>query len=320
MNNEYWGNKNVLVTGAGGFKGSHLVEALTRTQANVVALLRDFDPKSYFEYKNLGKKCTVVIGDLKDDKKIRDILTKYQIDVIFHLGAQPIVTIALQNPIETLETNIMGTVILLESARVYGKIESMVMVSSDKAYGPSKNVPYKEDERLHGKAPYDVSKSCADLISQMYAGVYNLPVTIARCANVFGPGDLNMNRIIPGAIESAINGNVLEIRSDGKMIREYIYVKDCIEGYILLAENISKTRGQAFNLASDNIMDVLGVVKNVSKAIEIPIKIKILHQAKAEIPEQHLDASKIKSLLGWRAKVSFNDAVRKSYEWYQEIL
>ena len=320
MNREFWENKNVLVTGAGGFKGSHLVEVLSKTNANIVALLRDFDPQSYFEYRNLGKKCSVAIGDLKDTRKIMDILTKYEIDVIFHLGAQPLVTIALQNPIETLESNIMGTVNLLEAARVYRKIECMVMVSSDKAYGPSKNVPYKENERLHGKAPYDVSKSCADLISQMYAGVYNIPVTIGRCANVFGPGDLNMNRIIPGVIESAIKDRDLEIRSDGKMIREYIYVKDCIEGYILLAENIHKTKGQAFNLASDNIMNVLEVVKRVSQAINVPVKTKILNKAKAEIPEQHLDASKIKSLLGWSTKVSFEDAIQESYDWYLEVL
>jgi len=154
----------------------------------------------------------------------------------------------------------------------------------------------------------------------MYAGVYNIPVTIGRCANVFGPGDLNMNRIIPGVIESAIKDRDLEIRSDGKMIREYIYVKDCIEGYILLAENIHKTKGQAFNLASDNIMNVLEVVKRVSQAINVPVKTKILNKAKAEIPEQHLDASKIKSLLGWSAKVSFEDAIKESYDWYLEVL
>ena len=320
MNREFWENKNVLVTGAGGFKGSHLVEMLSKTNANIVALLRDFDPQSYFEYKNLGKKCSVAIGDLKDTRKIMDILTKYEIDVIFHLGAQPLVTIALQNPIETLESNIMGTVNLLEAARVYRKIECMVMVSSDKAYGPSKNVPYKENERLHGKAPYDVSKSCADLISQMYAGVYNLPVTIGRCANVFGPGDLNMNRIIPGVIESAIKGRDLEIRSDGKMIREYIYVKDSVDAYISLIENINKTKGHAFNIASHNVMSVMEIVKKVSSILNKPIKTRILNKAKTEIPKQYLDGSKVKKMIGWESKTSFEQAILETFSWYEGIL
>lgn len=320
MNREFWKNKNVLVTGAGGFKGSHLVEQLSKTEANIISLVRDFDPKSYFEINNLGKKSIVVIGDLKDYRKIADILSKYEITTIFHLGAQPIVTTALINPLETLESNIMGTVNVFEAARVYGKASEIVFVSSDKAYGPTDRIPYKENERLHGKAPYDVSKSCADLIAQMYARVYNLPITISRCANVFGPGDLNMNRIIPGIIESIIKNKPLQIRSDGKMIREYIYVKDSIDAYIKLAENIQKTKGQAFNIAGHNIMSVLDVVKRVSIIIEKPVKVNILNKAKTEIPKQYLDGGKIKELLGWEPKTNFEDAIAETYDWYLENL
>jgi CDP-glucose 4,6-dehydratase len=318
MNREFWKNKNVLVTGAGGFKGSHLVEQLSKTDANIISLVRDFDPKSYFVTKELGEKSIVVIGDLKDYRKIADILSKYEITTIFHLGAQPIVTTALLNPLETLESNIMGTVNVLEASRIYGKVSEIVVVSSDKAYGPTEHIPYKEGERLHGKAPYDVSKSCADLIAQMYAKVYNMPVTITRCANVFGPGDLNMNRIIPGIIEAIIKDKPLMIRSDGKMIREYIYVKDSIDAYIKLAENINKAKGEAFNIAGHNIMSVIDVVKRVSTTIGKPIKVNILNKAKAEIPKQYLDGSKMKDVFNWETKTDFETAIIETYDWYLE--
>ena len=319
MKKEFWDNKNVLVTGAGGFKGSHLVEELSKTNANIISLVRDFDPESYFETQKLGEKSTVVIGDLKDLVKMADILSKYEITSIFHLGAQPIVTTALLNPRETLESNIMGTVNILEAARLYSKVKEIVMVSSDKAYGPCETMPYNEEERLQGKAPYDVSKSCADLISQMYANVYDLPVTISRCANVFGPGDLNWNRIVPGIIKAIIWNNVFEIRSDGKMIREYIYVKDAVAGYISLAENINKTGGEAFNIASQNVMSVLELVERTSKALEKKVNYEILNQARAEIPEQRLDGSKIKNLVGWEAKTNFGEAIKNTFQWYEGI-
>jgi len=321
MNKEFWDNKSVLVTGAGGFKGSHLVENLSETNATIVSLIRDVDPKSYFETQNLSKKSIVVVGDLKNHRKIADILSKYEITSIFHFAAQPIVTTALLNPLETLESNIMGTIHILESARLYSGVSEIVFVSSDKAYGPCERIPYKEDDRLHGKAPYDVSKSCADLISQVYANpdVYDMPITIGRCANTFGPGDLNMSRIVPGTLEAIIENKPLKIRSDGKMIREYIYVEDSIDGYIDLAENINKTKGEAFNLASENIMSVTEIVHKISKIIGAPVKMDILNQAKAEIPKQYLDGSKIKNTIGWNPKTDFETAIKETYRWYKKI-
>ena len=322
MNKDFWDNKSVLVTGAGGFKGSHLVEKLSETKAKIVSLVRDFDPKSYFEAQNLSNKTIVVVGDLKDYRKIADILSKYEVTSVFHLGAQPIVTTALLNPLETLESNIMGTVNVLESARLYSKVNEIVFVSSDKAYGPCERIPYKEDERLHGKAPYDVSKSCADLISQVYANpdVYDMPITIARCANTFGPGDLNMSRIVPGTLEAIIKNKPLKIRSNGKLIREYIYVKDSIDGYISLAENINKTKGEAFNLASKNIMSVTEIIDKISNIVGKTVKIDILNQAKAEIPKQYLDSSKIKNTIGWEPKTDFEEAIKETFDWYKQIL
>lgn len=319
MNKEFWKNKNVLVTGAGGFKGSHLVEELSESDAEIISLVRVFNPKSYFETQNLRKKSIVVIGDLKNQRKMADILSKYEITSIFHLGAQPIVTTALLHPLETLESNIMGTVNILEAARVYGKINEIVAVSSDKAYGSCKRLPYKEDERLEGKAPYDVSKSCMDLIAQMYAKVFNMPIVIARCANVFGPGDLNMNRIVPDTLRAIIKNKPLKIRSNGKMIREYIYVKDSIDGYIKLAENIDKTKGEAFNIASKNVMSVIEIVKRISSILGMPVDFEILNQAETEIPEQHLDGSKIKNLLDWEARTDFETAIRETFKWYESV-
>jgi CDP-glucose 4,6-dehydratase len=322
MNKEFWDNKNVLVTGAGGFKGSHVVERLSPTGANIVSLVRDFDPKSYFQTQNLAKKTTLVIGDLKDYRKIADVLSKYEITSIFHFGAQPIETTALLNPLETLESNIMGTVHVLEAARLHSKITEIVIVSSDKAYGPCEKLPYKESDRLQGKTPYDVSKSCADLIAQVYANpdVYDMPVTIARCANVFGPGDLNMNRIVPGTMEAIIKNKPLKIRSDGNLIREYIYVKDSAEGYIALAENISKTKGEAFNLASKNVMSVIELVDRISKITGKAVKMDILNQAKGEIPEQYLDGSKIRNTIGWEPTTDFGPAIKKTFDWYKRII
>jgi len=321
MNKEFWNNKNVLVTGAGGFKGSHLVEKLSSTEANIVSLLRDFDPKSYFQTQNLAEKTIVVIGDLKDYRKIADILSKYEITTIFHLGAQAVETAGLLNPLETLESNIMGTVHILEAARLYSKISEIVIVSSDKAYGPCEKLPYKEGERLQGKTPYDVSKSCADLISQVYANpdAYDMPVTIARCANVFGPGDLNLSRIVPGTMEAIIKNKPLKIRSDGHPVREYIYVKDTAEGYISLAENISKTKGETFNLASKNVMSVIEIVDTIATIMGKTVKMDILNQAKGEIPEQYLDGSKIKNTIGWEPSTDFENAIRETYEWYKHI-
>lgn len=322
MNRAFWANRRVLVTGAGGFKGAHAVEALVQTEADVVSLVRDFDPRSYFETRALGRRSTVVTGDLKDYRKIADILSKYGITDVFHLGAQPIEATALLNPLETLETNILGTVHVLEAARRYSNVTGIVMVSSDKAYGPCDRMPIQETERLQGQTPYDVSKSCADLISQVYANprVYGMPITIARCANVFGPGDLNMNRIVPGVLEALLRRQPLTIRSNGKLVREYIYVKDAVEGYIQLAENIERTRGQAFNLASGNVLSVTDIIERICSIIGQSIDINILDGADGEVPEQHLAGSKIRDVLGWQATTDFTTAVRETYDWYRQIL
>lgn len=322
MNHAFWAEKNVLVTGAGGFKGSHLVEALSQTPARVVSLVRDFDPRSYFQTQHLDHKSTVVVGDLKDAVRVADILSKYQITTVFHLGAQPIETTALLHPLETLQTNILGTVHVLEAARLHGQVTEIVVVSSDKAYGPSDRMPYRETERLQGRTPYDVSKSCADLIAQVYANadVYNMPIVIARCANVFGPGDLNMNRIVPGILEAILQHRPLRIRSNATLVREYIYVKDVTDGYINLAEKMSLTKGHAFNLASGNVMSVREIIDRTCRSLGQSIEMTILDTARGEVPEQRLDGTKIKDAIGWQATTDFTAAIRETFAWYRQVL
>lgn len=322
MSSEFWSGKRVLVTGAGGFKGAHLVERLVQAGATVVSFVRSFEPRSYFETRQLGRRSTVVIGDLKDYRRVADVLARHAVTTIFHLGAQPIEGTALLHPLETLQTNILGTVHVLEAARLHGRVTEIVVVSSDKAYGPCDRMPYRETERLQGATPYDVSKSCADLIAQVYANpqVYGMPVTIARCANVFGPGDLNMSRIVPGTIEAIIRRRPLRIRSNGRLVREYIYVSDAIDGYIGLAENIKVTRGEAFNVAGGHVMSVAEIVDRICSVIGASVEIEILDQAGGEVPQQYLDGSKLAEAIGWRAATEFDAAIRETFAWYEQVL
>jgi len=315
-----WKNKNVLVTGGMGLVGGHLVERLVELEANVVVTKIINDPHSYFNRKTLGDKVIVADCDLKNEQQVKDVITKCEIGIIFHLGAQALVPVAYHNPRETIETNIMGTVNILETARNYPGVKAIVFASSDKAYGISDKLPYYETHELKGQHPYDVSKSAADLICTAYFKTYDVPVVTTRFGNIYGPGDLNFNRIVPGAIKSGLNGEPLEIRSDGKMIRDYVYVKDVVSGYLTLAENIEKTKGEAFNVSSGVTLNVLDMVNHVSEVMDNEIKVNILNNAKNEIPEQYLDYSKISNLLNWSPKYKLADALKETIDWYKEVI
>lgn len=311
---------NILVTGGTGFAGSHLVEKLLEEGANVIVTYRAINPKHYFMLKKLNENVCMAICDLKDKERVLDVMSKYEIDYIFHLAAQPIVPVAYINPYETLSTNIMGTVNVLEAARQCKRIKGIIVFSSDKAYGISNKLPYKENYPLKGEHPYDCSKSCTDLISQMYYKTYGLPIVVTRCGNMFGPGDLNFNRIIPGAMKAMILEQTLEIRSDGKLVREYVYVKDVAQGCVMLAKDIEKAKGDAFNFGSENIYSVLDLLNEIEKNLGRKIKISILNTAKNEIPDQYLDYSKIKKTFGWKNEVSFGAAIKETFEWYEKVL
>lgn len=320
--NNYWKNKNVFITGATGLVGSWLAERLVKETSNVVCLVRDMIPKSNLVLNGCYNKVTIVNGCLEDYNIIERTLNEYEIDTIFHLGAQTIVGTANRSPLGTFESNIKGTWNVLEVARNSSLVKRIIVASSDKAYGDHDKLPYKEDVPLRGLHPYDCSKSCADLLSQTYYHTYKLPVAIARCGNFFGGGDLNFNRIVPGTIRSVINNERPVIRSDGKYTRDYIYVKDASEAYMLLAQKLDdkQIQGEAFNFSNEDRYTVLELVNLILAVMGrtdlVPI---ILNNAKGEITNQSLSAEKAKTALGWYSKYSVEIGLKETIEWYNNF-
>ena len=303
---------NILVTGGAGFIGSHLVDKLIEQNHNVVVI----DNLSSGKKENLNPKAKFYKIYIKDPE-ISQIFNNEKLEVVFHLAAQAIVDIAYKNPLETLETNIMGTVNVLEACRQKGDLKSIIVVSSDKAYGKSKELPYFEYSPLRGDHPYDVSKTCSDLLAQTYFKTYNMPIAITRFSNVFGPRDFNFSRIITDTFESIIKNKELLIRSDGQMIREYTYVNDIVDGCIKLDQNIEKIKGEAFNFGSKNIFNVIDLIKRIEQILNVKVNYKILNTAKNEIPEQYLDYTKAERLLDWHPQIAFEQAIKESFNWYK---
>ncbi|WP_265423140.1 GDP-mannose 4,6-dehydratase [Bacillus velezensis] len=315
----FWKNKNVFVTGCTGLLGSCLVKELIDQGANVTGLVRDTVPKSNLYQGEQVKQMNIVQGALEDLDVIERALGEYEIDTVFHLAAQAIVGVANRNPISTFEANILGTWNILEACRRHPLIKRVIVASSDKAYGDQPTLPYDENMPLQGKHPYDVSKSCADLLSHTYFNTYGLPVCITRCGNLYGGGDLNFNRIIPQTIQLVLNGEAPEIRSDGTFIRDYFYIEDAVEAYLLLAEKMEELNlaGEAFNFSNEIQLTVLELVEKILKAMDSDLKPKVLNQGSHEIKHQYLSAEKARKLLNWTPAHTIDKGLEKTIEWYK---
>lgn len=321
--NDFWKDRNVFVTGCTGLLGSHLTEMLVDRGANVVGLVRDLVPKSNLVQTGVYDNINIVRGCVEDFYTVERAINEYEIDTVFHLAAQTIVGIANRNPLSTFESNIKGTWCVLEACRRLPTVRRIVIASSDKAYGEQDKLPYDENAPLIGSHPYDVSKSCTDLISMMYYNTYKLPVCVTRCGNFYGPGDLNFNRLVPGTIRSVLNNEAPVIRSDGTYIRDYFYVKDGALAYIHLAEKMedSNIHGEAFNFSNELQISVIEMTNKILKLMNREdLKPITLDEATNEIKHQYLSAKKARKLLGWKPKYNFDEGLKETIEWYEHFL
>lgn len=316
----FWRDRTVFVTGATGLLGPWIVGALVEQGAAVVCLVRDSVPSSNFYRLGLDRRVNVVRGDVCDRDLLTRILHEYEIQTVFHLAAQAVVGAANRSPIGSFDTNVRGTWSLLEAVRGCQQVESVVLASSDKAYGNQPRLPYTEDASLRGSNPYDTSKACADLIARSYYETFGTPVAITRCGNLFGGGDLNFSRLVPGTIRSAIRGERPLIRSNGRFVRDYLFVREAADAYLLLAERLTSQpalRGEAFNFSQERPMTVLEMVHAVLAALDSDLEPRILDVATNEISDQYLSAEKARTVLDWRARSSLEETLRETVAWYR---
>jgi CDP-glucose 4,6-dehydratase len=317
----FWADKRVFVTGSSGFLGSWTVKELNARGATTIGYVRDLgrhlsrrdDPQTEPHF--------TVHGALEDYETILRAINEHEADTVLHLGAQPIVGIANRNPRSTFEANVRGTWNVLDACReLGGRVKRIVVASSDKAYGTAPSLPYDETMPLNGRHPYDASKSCTDIIAQTYHHTYGLPVCVTRAGNFYGGRDLNFNRIVPGVARWAINGERPILRSDGSMIRDYIYVRDVVLAYLALAEAMEDRaiHGHAFNFSTEQPMSVVALVQHILAAAgRADLDPIILGEATNEIPEQHLSAAKARRMLGWTPAFTLESALAETIAWYR---
>lgn len=319
MTKNFWKNKVVLVTGITGFVGSSLAARLIKAGANVIGIVRDEVPESNFYRLELNRKVTVIRGDLTDYPLVERTMNEYTVEVVYHLAAQTIVGTANRSPVSTFHANIHGTWNVLEACRGKSHVQAVVLASSDKAYGSHKKLPYREDFPLQPQYPYDTSKACADLIAGCYHKTYGLPVVTTRFANIYGPGDINYSRIIPDTIRNILQGKAPVIRSDGSPQRDYLYVDDVVDLYLLLAEHIDQTKGEVFNAGHNKPVSVLKVVETLIRLSDKKnLKPQILGKGSlsGEIDRQWLDGSKVEKRLRWKPKVELSEGLKKTLAWH----
>jgi len=322
VSDTFWNQRPALVTGASGLLGGWLVKRLVAVGADVVCLVRDWVPQSELVRSRDIERVKVVRGDVRDQAVLERALGEFEIDTVFHLAAQTIVGIANRNPISTFESNIQGTWAVLEASRRSPAVRQIVVASSDKAYGDQSALPYDEGAPLEGRHPYDVSKSCADLIAQAYAKTYGLPLGVTRCGNFYGGGDLNWSRIVPGTIRALLAGERPVIRSDGSLIRDYFYVEDGAAAYMLLAEKLAADpalRGHAFNFSNELQVTVLQLVESLAKVMGVAIEADVRNEARNEIQHQYLSAAKARRMLNWNPLFTLEEGLKRTIAWYEEF-
>ena len=321
VNHAFWLDRPTFVTGGTGLVGSWLVKRLRKAGADIVCLVREWVPQSELVRTRELERVKVVRGDVRDREVLERALGEYEIDTVIHLAAQTIVTIANRNPIPTFETNIAGTWNLLEACRRSPRVKQIIVASSDKAYGDQEILPYSENTPLQGQHPYEVSKSAADLIALTYAKSFDVPVSITRCGNFYGGGDLNWNRIIPGTIRSLLRGQKPIIRSDGEYIRDYFYVEDGAAAYMLLAEQLAtrpELRGQAFNFSNEIQMSVREMVNQILKLMHSDLNPIIRNEVSNEIRHQYLSSEKARRVLNWSPMFNLGEGLQKTIDWYKD--
>jgi CDP-glucose 4,6-dehydratase len=319
----FWRDRPTLVTGATGLVGGWLVRRLEAHGADVVCLVRDWVPQCELVRSGASGRVKVVRGDVRDQALLERVLGEYEVDTVIHLAAQTIVGIANRNPVSTFETNVAGTWGVLEACRRSPRVRQVVLASSDKAYGDQERLPYDEATPLQGRHPYDVSKSCADLIATSYAITYESPVAVTRCGNFYGGGDLNWNRIIPGTVRSILRGERPVIRSDGNFTRDYFYVEDGAAAYMLLAERLARDpslRGEAFNFSNESQVTVLSLVRRLLALLRSDLEPDVRNEASHEIRHQYLSAAKARQRLGWAPLFSLDEGLTRTIEWYRRFL
>jgi CDP-glucose 4,6-dehydratase len=318
-----WQDRRVFVTGATGLLGRWLVRDLVQRGADVIALVRDEIARSPLEENDLRGRVTQVRGSVEDLELVTRAVNEYEVEAVFHLAAQTIVGTALRDPVSTFSSNIQGTWCVLEACRRAQTVGRIVVASSDKAYGVQADLPYREEAPLLGRHPYDVSKACSDLLTQSYADVYGLPATVTRCGNLFGGGDLNWNRIIPGTIRAALRGVPPIIRSDGTLVRDYFFVKDAVDAYVRLAEQSDRAdvRGRAFNFSENRRLTVIDICRKTLEAAGRPdLEPVVKATARHEIPEQWLDSARARRELGWSPLYGLDAGLAETVKWYAAYL
>jgi CDP-glucose 4,6-dehydratase len=321
---DFWSGRPVLVTGAAGFVGSNLTKHLVDNGARVVCLQRDETQPNSLDLLKLRERVSIVRGELEDVELLKRVLNEYEIDAVFHLAAQAIVGAANRSPISTFESNIRGTYMLLEACRLSETVRRVIVASSDKAYGSNSTLPYREDFPLQGVYPYDVSKSCTDLLARSFALTYQMPVVVTRSANIYGPADLNLSRIIPGTIVSVLQNEDPVVRSDGTPLREFVHTDDVCSACLLLAERIDDVRGEAFNIGTNEPVQILDLTNKIISLAAASDRLKpnilLKDKIRNEIDAQYLSADKIRERTGWSSTVTLETGLRRTIEWYNQYL